>query len=72
VRYETLRKHYGKWFPSEDSQELRKFAATDPSLFRDAFVPLGEQPARKRNEVQCEEGDLNPSGRARTLKKSRG
>jgi hypothetical protein len=33
VTYETLRKHYGKWKPTDQGGELRLFADLDPSLF---------------------------------------
>jgi integrase len=34
VRYETLRRHYGKWVPLDRDSELNRFAASDPELFR--------------------------------------
>jgi integrase len=33
VNYATLRRHYGKWLPTEGESELRRFAALDPTLF---------------------------------------
>src|SRR5262245_969585 len=34
VNYATLRRHYGKWMPTEDQSELRRFADVDPTLFQ--------------------------------------
>jgi hypothetical protein len=36
VNYATLRRHYGKWMPSEQGSELARFAALDPKLFNRA------------------------------------
>ena len=33
VNYATLRRHYGKWMPTEGGSELRRFATIDPGLF---------------------------------------
>jgi len=38
VNYATLRRHYGKWMPSEGESELRRFAAIDPTLFEGQSV----------------------------------
>lgn len=32
VNYLTLRRHYGKWMPSDQARELRRFAELDPGL----------------------------------------
>ena len=60
VRYETLRRHYGKWLRSEGADQLAKLAALAPNL-----APT----KRRRREVRempalrkCERGDLNPHG----------
>jgi len=70
VRYDTLRRHYGKWVPQEGESELRRFEAYEPGLF-DA-KPANWTPRKKRagsksgkapvNSVlkKCERGDLNP------------
>ena len=67
VRYETLRKHYGKWFPSEDSEELRKFATADPGLFRGEFVPPGGTTGEKAQRSSVRGGGLEPDGGARQV-----
>jgi hypothetical protein len=33
VNYATLRRHYGKWMPTEGQSELRRFVDIDPTLF---------------------------------------
>ena len=33
VRYDTLRRHYGKWVPPENDSELQRFEAVEPALF---------------------------------------
>ncbi len=33
VRYDTLRRHYGKWVPPENESELERFEASVPGLF---------------------------------------
>jgi integrase len=38
VAYATLRRHYGKWIPTEGESELSRFAALDPGLFRGQIV----------------------------------
>lgn len=72
VRYDTLRRHYGKWVPQEGESELRRFEAYEPGLF-DA-KPSNWTPQKRRvgsksgkarvNTVlrECERGDLNPHG----------
>lgn len=72
VRYETLRRHYGKWVPLERDSELSRFEQSDPELFERQPVKLCPQlstdGAQSRKNVMnsggkvCEEGDLNPHG----------
>jgi hypothetical protein len=69
VNYLTLRRHYGKWMPSDGGRELERFAALDPTLFGGEIVPDPEpivpgprRKARKAWEKTCERGDLNPHG----------
>ena len=38
VAYATLRRHYGKWMPTEGETELLRFAARDPGLFGGQIV----------------------------------
>ena len=33
VNYLTLRRHYGRWMPSDGESELVRFAEQDPALF---------------------------------------
>ena len=35
VNYATLRRHYGKWMPTEGQSELRRFEDVDPTLFEE-------------------------------------
>jgi hypothetical protein len=67
----TLRKHYGKWVPTEGRDELRKLAAAEPRLFGSHFVPsegvYREQWAASADVaaiLKCEEGDLKPDSAA--------
>jgi hypothetical protein len=39
VNYLTLRRHYGKWMPSDGERELERFAPLDPTLFGGPIVP---------------------------------
>jgi integrase len=62
VNYATLRRHYGKWMPSDAARELERFATVDPSL-------LSSDP---RASARREPGELAPPGPATgaTRKKS--
>ena len=72
VRYETLRRHYGRWMRGEVESELRQFAALEPTLFGAAEPEVLPRPARAVTGgvqlpdlaaiVKCERGDLNPHG----------
>ncbi len=60
VRYETMRRHYGKWLRAEGANQLRKIEDLAPEL-----AP-GESPESEVSETEydlkCERGDLNPHG----------
>jgi integrase len=64
VNYATLRRHYGKWMPSDAARELERFATVEPSL-------LSSEP---RPFERRESGELAPPGPASgaTRKKSVG
>jgi hypothetical protein len=70
VNYLTLRRHYGKWMPTEGASELARFRALDPTLFgsgqrREIAPPRPsreEQFSQQRGRTkrsECERGDLN-------------
>jgi integrase len=44
VSYATLRRHYGKWMPTDGESELRRFAALAPSLFGGADCARSTDP----------------------------
>jgi hypothetical protein len=44
VSYGTLRRHYGKWMPTDGDAELQRFASLDPTLFDPQIVPGGDKP----------------------------
>ena len=51
VRYDTLRRHCGKWVPLEGESELQRFEASEPGLFdanctqkRRGWGPIHENP----------------------------
>jgi hypothetical protein len=48
VNYSTLRRHYGKWMPTEGESELRRFVALDPSLFEGPGCVRSEGPTDTR------------------------
>jgi integrase len=67
VNYATLRRHYGKWMPSEDRTDLRRFEILDRGLFEGAKCVRPEQVAdtvaRKRSDFAGPEmrgGGLEP------------
>jgi len=70
VRYDTLRRHYGKWVPQEGESELRRFEAFDATLFGSAetkVLPRRAHPVTGGAQLpdlaaveKCERGDLNP------------
>src|SRR5438094_8982293 len=67
VAYATLRRHYGKWMPSEGESELLRFAAVDPGLFSGQIVSAGRGRAdtifasgRKSERRKVRKGGLEP------------
>jgi hypothetical protein len=70
VSYATLRRHYGRWMPTDGETELHRLEAIDPDLFGVGAAILsptklrrgGQFPKRRVNTggKKCEEGDLNP------------
>jgi integrase len=72
VNYLTLRRHYGRWMPSDAGRELDRFTTLDPGLFATtspAFVTGNKSDRAQRRESvvksrlsRCERGDLNPPG----------
>jgi hypothetical protein len=67
VRYDTLRRHYGKWIPQEGESELRRFEAYEPRLFGANCAPLSDGVGHNFRKAlgistpkECERGDLNP------------
>ena len=60
VRYETLRRHYGKFLRSEGADQIAKMARLAPNLApNDSGDPQAPEIVE---EEKCEEGDLNPHG----------
>src|SRR5262249_33508700 len=67
VNYLTLRRHYGKWMPSDGGRELERFVPLDPTLFGGGIVPDPEpivpgprRRARKAWEKDMRKGGLEP------------
>src|SRR5262245_4277847 len=67
VNYLTLRRHYGKWMPSDGGRELERFAPLDPTLFGGGIVPdpapIVPGPRRKKRkawETDMRKGGLEP------------
>jgi hypothetical protein len=69
VNYATLRRHCGKWIPTEGESELRHFAGVDPTLFKgpecvrstkgtDTF----SQKRRDFSDLEMRGGGLEPPG----------
>jgi integrase len=64
VRYETLRRHYGKWLRTEGADQLQKLVRLAPSL-----TPRTRRRGQGREFTQlekCERGDLKPRRRPKT------
>ena len=60
VRYETLKRHYGKWLRTEGADQLEKLSRLAPSS-----APKRRRRVQHRESTQlekCERGDLNPHG----------
>ena len=56
VRYETLKRHYGKWLRGQGADQPRKLVRLAPKDFVDP------QLREMLKSVKCERGDLNPHG----------
>ena len=64
IRYETLRRHYGKWLRTEGADQLAKLAALASTL---TPTKRGRGEVRKMPALrECERGDLNPKRRPKT------
>ena len=50
VNYVALRRHYGKWMPTEGASELARFRALDPTLFGGGQGRKIAPPTRSREE----------------------
>ena len=64
VRYDTMKRHYGKWLRLEGASQLRKIARSVGRL-APRLAPREDdesQTADLADEVKCERGDLNPHG----------
>ena len=58
VRYETMRRHYGKWMRAGGGGEVIKLGKLDPGL--DPEEPEDSEVVDFTEGEECEEGDLNP------------
>ena len=64
VRYETMKRHYGKWLRLEGADQLAKIAKTSGSL-APRLAPQDDDDSQDidlAEEEKCERGDLNPHG----------
>jgi integrase len=60
VRYETMKRHYGKWLRLEGASQRRRIG-----LFRSELAPQISEESEVPDvtkEKECERGDLNPHG----------
>jgi integrase len=77
VAYATLRKHYARWWPSEDRADLRLFAGSVPGTARsvpgrDGSVPGDFVSARKVVGSEVRGGGLEPPQESRKSRKNKG
>ena len=61
VRYETLRRHYGRWGPLDADSELKRFAQLEPDLFE--AEPAQLPPDLSTVGVQCRLSAENLEGK---------
>src|SRR5262249_38287713 len=64
VRYETMKRHYGKWLRLEGASQLRKIARSVGRL-APRLAPQDDDESQDvdlAEEEKCERGDLNPHG----------
>ena len=64
VNYLTLRRHYGKWMPSDGGRELERFAPLDPTLFGGGIVPDPAPivPGPRREKRKAWDKDMRKGG----------
>ena len=60
MRYETLKRHYGRWLPREGADQLQKIAQLDPNL--DPQGAGGVEFADITEEKECRGRGSNPYG----------
>ncbi len=60
VRYETMRRHYGKWLRAEGADQLQKIRDLAPEL--DPKKSPKSEVSKTSRDFECERGDLNPHG----------
>jgi hypothetical protein len=72
VNYATLRRHYGKWMPTEGQSELRRFEDVDPTLFEgpkcvrsEGMTDTFAKKPRDFSKVDMRGGGLEPPGNPR-------
>lgn len=64
VRYETMKRHYGKWLRLEGADQLRKIELSGGRL-APKLAPNEDDDSQDvdlASEEECERGDLNPHG----------
>src|SRR5262245_2813092 len=73
VNYATLRRHDGKWMPSEGQSELQRFADVDPTLFEGPKCVRSNQVTdtfskklRDFSELKMRGGGLEPHSHQRS------
>jgi hypothetical protein len=59
VRYETMKRHYGKWLRLKGTRQLEKIARFGGQLAPQ--LPEDSEGIDSSEETECERGDLNPS-----------
>lgn len=62
VRYETMKRHYGKWLRLEGADQLKKIARSSAGL-APGLAPNEDDDSQDidlADEEKCERGDLNP------------
>ena len=64
VRYETMKRHYGKWLRLEGASQLEKIAPFGGQLAPRLPPQFSEdsEDVDSLEETKCERGDLNPHG----------
>jgi hypothetical protein len=64
VRYETMKRHYGKWLRLEGANQLRKIARSAGRMAPKLAPECSDdsEDIDSTEEEKCERGDLNPHG----------